>query len=60
VLPTLTHVRAVSFLTDSVKLQLAHQVFEAQVPLAAGSPNLEPGRLALWKRFDAVATGYLI
>jgi hypothetical protein len=59
-LPALAHVGAVSFLTDSVEVELPHQVLEAQVLLAAGRPNLEPGWLALGKRFDAVATGYLI
>ena len=60
VLPALADVRAVRFLADRVEVELAHQLLEPEVLRPAGSANLEPARLSLGQRFDAVAAGDLI
>ena len=45
-LPALAYVRAAGFLADGVKVLLAHQALEADVVVAAGEADLQPGGLA--------------
>ena len=60
VLPALTDVRAVGFLADGVEVELAHQLLEPEVLRPAWSANLQPARLSLGERLDAVATVDLV
>ena len=60
VLPALTHVWAVSFLTDSVKIELPHEVLQVDIILTAWRAHLEPGRLSIRQRSHAVAPADLI
>jgi hypothetical protein len=60
VMPALTDVRAVRFLTDSVQVELAHELLEPEVVWAARRAHLEPARLPLGKLLNAMTTSYLI
>jgi hypothetical protein len=60
VLPALTHVWAVSFLTDSVKIELPHELLQVDIILATWRANLEPRRLPVRKGRHAMASVDLV
>src|SRR4029078_13157948 len=60
VLPALTHVWAVSLLTDSVKGELPHEVLQVDIILPAWRAHLEPRRLSIRQRSHAVASADLV